>query len=379
MANDKILRTSLLLISFLIIFCISLNAQWGSPSFESPEVTEDQSAWFRYYAPDAKEVLLSGQFLSERALMKKDSQGIWSVKVGPIPPDMYPYHFIVDGVSVADPKNVNVFPNEFFKASIVEITGDAPLVHTVRNVPHGKLTYEYYHSEILGERPVIVYTPPGYDESSNTKFPVLYLLHGTTDTEETWSKVGRANIIMDNLLYEDKVQPMIIVMPYGRAYPAISKSSGSLRNWDNLQVFEKDFFGSLMPFIEMKYRTINDRKSRAITGFSGGGGTSLYFGLNHQDKFSYVAGFAPGMRAEEFDRNNEGAFNNVPLTNENLDLFWIGVGTEDGLFEVNEKYMKVLDEKGIEYTSFITDGGHTWMNCKKFLSTLLPKLFITNP
>jgi enterochelin esterase family protein len=249
-------------------------------------------------------------------------------------------------------------------------------VHAIKNVPHGTLSYRYYNSPELGTRPVVVYTPPGYEADPTKKYPVLYLLHGTTDTEETWTKVGRANFILDNLISEGKALPMIIVMPYGRAYPVIGKGSSSLRDWPNLQEFKKDFFGNLMPFIEKNYRTKNDKDSRAIAGFSGGGGTTLYFGLNNMDKFSYVCGFAPGMLKNEIDRNNAGAFANPANTNKQLKLFWMGVGKEDPLYAViTNDYMPVLDAKKIKYESLISEGGHTWMNCKLYLSTIAQKIF----
>ena len=307
--------------------------------------------------------------------MTKDSSGVWSARLGPVEPDIYPYFFNVDGVQVADPLNQDIFPNEGFKNSLVEITGPSPRVHTIRNVPHGTLSYRYYHSDELGTRPVVVYTPPGYETDAHTEYPVLYLLHGTTDTEETWTKVGRAHIILDNLIDQGEAVPMIIVMPYGRAYPTISKSSGSLRNWDNLQAFTNDFMGNLLPFIEENYRVRKDKDSRAVAGFSGGGGEALYLGLNHQDLFSWVVGFAPGMRSDEFERNNAGAFADPLQTNQNLKLFWIGVGREDFTHNVIKEYLSVLDEKGINYESFISDGGHTWMNCKLYLSIIAPKLF----
>jgi enterochelin esterase family protein len=288
---------------------------------------------------------------------------------------MYPYNFIVDGISVADPRNSALFPNEGFQSSIVEITGSTPLVHTVQNVPHGTVSYRYYHSPELGTRPVVIYTPPGYEKEASKKYPVLYLLHGTTDTEETWTKVGRANIILDNLIAQGKAVPMIVVMPYGRAYPTISKSSGSLRNWDNLQEIKKDFLNLLLPFVEQNYRVKADNDSRAIAGFSGGGGTSLFLGINNPDLFRSVVGFAPGMLKEEFDRNNAVAFANPTVTNQRLKLFWIGVGKEDMLYPVINDYLKVLDEKGIKHEIFLSDGGHTWMNCKLFLSTVAQKLF----
>jgi enterochelin esterase-like enzyme len=347
----------------------------GGPAVVSPQVNTDNTVTFRLQAPAAKDVKLNAQFEKAPVAMAKDAQGVWSVTVGAVKPDMYPYSFVVDGISVADPKNSAIFPNEGFQNSVVEITGSTPLVHTIQNVPHGTLSYRYYTSPELGQRPVVVYTPPGYETDTKTTYPVLYLLHGTTDLEETWTKVGRANIILDNLIAQRKAKPMIIVMPYGRAYPVISKSSGSLRNWDNLQEFKKDFLGNLFPFVEKNYRVRKDKDSRAIAGFSGGGGETLYLGLNNPDLFSWVCGFAPGMLKEEFDRNNATAFANPALTNQRLKLFWIGVGKEDMLYPVINDYLKVLDEKKIKHETLISDGGHTWMNCKLYLSTIAQKLF----
>lgn len=362
-----------------LLLCSIATQVWAQPnsqpSFVSPEVFSDGKVIFRLWAPKANEVKLNAQFEKAPLAMQKDDRGLWSVTVGPVKPDMYPYAFNVDGIQIADPKNSAIFPNEGFQNSILEVTGNSPLVHTLKNVPHGTVSYRYYNSPALGIRPVVIYTPPGYEENPKKKYPVLYLLHGTTDTEETWTKVGRANIILDNLVAEGKAEPMIIVMPYGRAYPKISKSAGSLRNWDNLQEFKPDFFDNLMPFIEKNYRTKTDKDSRAIAGFSGGGGTTLYFGLNNLDKFSYVCGFAPGMLENEFERNNVGAFANPEQTNKMLKLFWIGVGKDDGLYAVNQKYVEVLKQKNIKCETFISDGGHTWMNCKLYLATIAQKLF----
>ncbi|GAA4397779.1 alpha/beta hydrolase-fold protein [Nibrella viscosa] len=361
-----------------LLLCLSrlaLAQPPGGPTVVSPQVHPDNTVTFRYLAPNAKDVKLNAQFEKSPLPMTKDAQGVWSVTTGPVKPDMYPYSFQVDGISVADPRNPAIFPNEGFQNSLVDITGTTPLVHTIRNVPHGTVSYRYYTSPELGQRPVVVYTPPGYETDTKTAYPVLYLLHGTTDLEETWTKVGRANIILDNLIAEGKAKPMIIVMPYGRAYPVISKSSGSLRNWDNLQAFKKDFLGNLMPFVEQNYRVKKDKDSRAIAGFSGGGGETLYLGLNNPDLFSWVCGFAPGMLKEEFDRNNATAFANPAQTNQRLKLFWIGVGKEDMLYPVINDYLKVLDEKKIKHETLISDGGHTWMNCKLYLSTIAQKLF----
>ncbi len=347
----------------------------GRPVVVSPEVNADNTVVFRFYSQTAKEVKLSTQIEKSQVPMIKDSSGVWSVKIGPVKPDIYPYHFVVDGTSVADPRNSATFPNEGFQSSLVEITGATPLVHTRQNVPHGTVSYRYYNSPELGIRPVIIYTPPGYEKETKNTYPVLYLLHGTTDTEETWTKVGRANVILDNLIAQGKAKPMIIVMPYGRAYPVISKSSGSLRNWDNLQEFKKDFLNNLIPFVEQNYRVKADRDNRAIAGFSGGGGETLYLGLNNPELSAWVCGFAPGMLKEEFEQNNAIAFADPSLTNKRLKLFWIGVGKDDFLYNVIAEYLKVLEEKGIKHETFISDGGHTWMNCKLYLATIAEKLF----
>ena len=358
----------------LVLLATSVLAQ-RNPVIVSPELGAGNSVTFRFSAKNAKEVLLEAQFLKDKLPMQKDEGGVWSVTVNSIKPDIYPYCFWVDNTQVNDPNNTAIFANERFKHSLVEIPGDKPLVHSLQNVPHGKISYRYYNSKTLGTtRPLLIYTPPGFDASGKTKYPVLYLIHGGSDTEETWTKVGRANIILDNLIAQKKALPMIIVMPYGRSYPVISKT-GSLRNWDNLQEFKKDFFGNLMPFIEENYRVKKDKDSRAIAGFSGGGGETLYLGLNNYNIFSYVCGFAPGMIKEEFDRNNAEAFANPQLTDKNIKLLWFGVGKEDITFNVVNEYMKVLDKKGIRYEYFPSEGGHTWMNCKLYLSTILPKLF----
>jgi enterochelin esterase-like enzyme len=369
-------------LKWMMIGCVALMSvttiyaqpQTG-PVISSPQVRPDNTVVFQFFSRTAKDVKLSTQIEKSPVMMTKDSTGVWTVTVGPVKPDIYPYHFIVDGTALADPKNSAIFPNEGFQSSLVEITGSVPLVHTLQNVPHGTVSYHYYNSPELGIRSVVIYTPPGYEKETKTKYPVLYLLHGTTDTEETWTKVGRAHVILDNLIAKGKAKPMIIVMPYGRAYPTISKSSGSLRNWENLQEFKKDFLNNLIPFVEQNYRVKADKDNRAIAGFSGGGGETLFLGLNNPELAAWICGFAPGMLKEEFNRNNAVAFADAATTNKRLKLFWIGVGKEDMLYKVVNEYLLVLDDKGIKHETFISEGGHTWMNCKLYLATIAQKLF----
>src|SRR5689334_3763607 len=164
------------------LFSVIAASAQRPPSITSPEVHTDNTVTFSYYSRNAKSVILSGEFLTAPQAMQKDTSGVWKLTVGPIKPDIYPYSFMVDSVQVADPNNTVIFPNERFKRSIVDIPGNTPLIHSLQNVPHGKVSYRLYKSTSLGAtRELIVYTPPGYDASGKTKYPVLYLIHGGSD------------------------------------------------------------------------------------------------------------------------------------------------------------------------------------------------------
>jgi hypothetical protein len=244
-----------------LLFSTTVIAQQRPPSISSPDVHPDHSVTFRYYSKRANKVTLSGEFLKAPVAMTKDTSGIWSVTVPPVKPDIYPYSFRVDSVEIADPNNTYIFANERFKRSIVDVPGDQPLIHSLQNVPHGKISYRYYKSGTLGTtRQLLVYTPPGFNASGKTKYPVLYLIHGGSDTEETWTKVGHANLIADNLMAQGKAKPMIIVMPYGNVRPA------------PMPDFTKDMVNDIIPFVEANYPVINESKGRAVAGFSVGGG-----------------------------------------------------------------------------------------------------------
>jgi enterochelin esterase-like enzyme len=367
----------ILLSCFLLVLPVESSAQrpWIQP-IESPIVHPDRTVTFYFKDPGAKKVELNTQFIKGNQALNRDSLGVWSVTLGPVEPDIYPYNFVIDGISVADPNNASIFPNEGFKNSLVEIPGEKTANYSLQDVPHGKLTYCYYYSKTMHTtRPMVIYTPPGYEKNPDKKYPLLVLLHGTTDTEETWTKVGRVNFILDNLINKGKAKPMIVVMPYGRAYPLIAKESGSIRNWDNLQLFSNDFLNNIFPFVKENYRILDDKNYHAIAGFSGGGGQALFIGLSNPGIFAWVCGFAPGMLKEEFDRNNAVAFANTEATNSNLKLFWIGCGREDGLYGVIKEYLRVLDEKKIKHTTYISEGGHTWMNCRLYLSEISVLLF----
>ena len=345
-------------------FAFSDVAAQRPPAISSPDVNPDHSITFRYYSRTAQKVILKGEFLTAPLALLKDTSGIWSITVPPVKPDIYPYSFMVDSIELADPNNTFIFANERFKRSIVDIPGDQPLIHSLQNVPHGKINYRWYKSATLNStRQLLVYTPPGFDASGKKKYPVLYLIHGGSDTEETWTKVGRANFIADNLIAQNKAVPMIIVMPYGNVRPK------------PMPDFTKDVVNDIIPFIESNYPVLTDSKNRAVAGFSVGGGQTLNIGLTNTDKFAYICSYAPFTATEEFQKNFTNWTPDAQKINKDLKLFTISVGTEDFLYEPVKKNLAMFNEKNVNVKSYIVPGGHTWMNCKLYLSTTLQELF----
>ncbi|MES2775670.1 MAG: alpha/beta hydrolase-fold protein [Bacteroidota bacterium] len=332
------------------------------PAISSPDVHPDHSITFRFYSRTAQKVILKGEFLSSPLPFTKDTSGIWTVTAPPVKPDIYPYSFMVDSVELADPNNTYIFANERFKRSIVDIPGDVPLVHSLQDVPHGKITYRNYHSTTLGStRQLLVYTPPGFNNKK--KYPVLYLIHGGSDTEETWTKVGHANFIADNLIADHKAVPMIIVMPYGNVRPK------------PMPDFTRDVINDIIPFIESNYPVLTDSKNRAVAGFSVGGGQTLNIGLTNTDKFAYICSYAPYTATEEFQKNFSNWSPDADKVNQQLKLFTISVGTEDFLYESVKKNLAMFNDKKIHVKPYIVPGGHTWMNCKQYLATTLQEIF----
>jgi len=334
------------------------------PAISSPDVHADHRITFRYFSRTAQRVSVSGEFLKAPVPMKKDTSGIWSVTVPAVTPDIYPYSFWVDSVQMADPSNTYVFANERFKRSIVEIPGDTPLMHSLQNVPHGKISYRLYNSATLGTtRQLLIYTPPGFEQNGKKKYPVLYLIHGGSDTEETWTKVGRANLIADNLIAQGKATPMIIVMPYGNVRPK------------PMADFTTDMIKDVIPFIESNYPVLTDSKNRAVAGFSVGGGQTLNIGLTNTDKFGHICSYAPFTETEEFKKNFANWQPNAEVMNKQLKTFTISVGTEDFLYESVKKNIAMFQEKKLKVEPIIVPGGHTWMNCKLFLAQSLQQVF----
>ena len=361
-----------------------MNQEQSEPQVCSPEVHPDGRVTLRLWAPNVKQVKLHGCWMGGRGIwldpelhvkMGKDEDDIWSVTVGPLEPDIYNYRITLDGLGISDPSNPLVSGTERGQISSLEVPGRGELFYDPRHVPHGTVHIEWYESSTLGaERSMYVYTPPGYGSSSET-YPVLYLFHGTTQFECDWTKGGRANFILDNLIAEGKAKPMLIVMPYGRAYPKVKPSEGTLGDWRNIQLFQEELFGEIIPLVEKCYRVRTDRESRAIAGLSGGGGEALAIGLSNLDRFAWVAGFSAAIWPRDFDRNFAAVKEDPERTNRMLKLLWVGCGEGDHLFEENEAFREWLTQLKVMNVYRKTTGTHTWMNWRRYLAEVAPMLF----
>lgn len=372
----------------------------GPPPFASPEVAADRTLTLRYFAPDAKQVTASGELDGTPHPMSKGSDGVWTVTLGPMPPDIYTYSFNVDGVVALDPKNANTkYGYSVWGAvSVVEVPGDGPQFYDVRPVPHGQVRIQPYVSKTLGlSRTVWVYTPPGYERGRN--FPVLYLLHGAGDIESGWTMVGRANNILDNLIAEGKAKPMVVVMPLGHAVQSFwtgpSKAvpdpaqkafaSGSLEKIltammagdgnGGLSPFAKDLVEDVMPMVAQTFKVSPKREDRAIAGLSMGGGQSINLALARPDLFCYVALMSPAATGT-VDTIYPQFFKDPATSSKQFKLFWLGVGKDDTLTGPGDQALhETLVQRGIEHTWKLSDGRHEWTVWRHHLQEVAPLLF----
>ena len=378
-------RTTLLALLLLLVSGLYAQPPRG-PRARPPQVHADKTVTFEYLAPEAETVLLDGgQFGARDLPMKRDSNGIWRVTYGPVKPDIYPYAFKVDGIPVQDPANPDYFPNERFRGSLVDVPADTSLIHDLRDVPHGTVTYAYYPSVAGSTGRVLVYTPPGYDTDPDRRYPVYYLISGTTDTEETWYKAGRANYILDNLIAEGRAEPMIVVMPYGNPAARVAEQRGEPKPDDppreseaavaRIDQFGEDLTEHVIPYIDGTYRTRTDRQSRAIGGFSRGGGQTLQTAFSHPGTFAWICSYSAYLDTDLMESRFPEVAGDAAATNESLSLLWLSVGDEDFLYEDVREFMAYLDAHGVTYRKYISGGGHTWMNTKDYLARTAQLLF----
>lgn len=355
-------------LSLAMLAILTVSEAQGHEPPESPQVLEDRRVVFRYEDASAKEVKLKGIHRT-MAEMKRGPKGVWSVTVGPMDPGLYDYSFMVDGEQVIDPSNPSVKPEMNPDTSLLEITTKTPLFYQWAEVPHGAIHLQSYFSKSLKRlRRLRVYTPPDYDQNSSRQFPVLYLFHGTGDTEATWTEFGHAHLILDNLIAAGKAVPMILVMPDGHA--DLQEEEGDHKA--NFIKFEADVLGSVLPFVESNYRTIATPTGRAINGLSMGGMQSLDLGLNHPDQFAYVGGMSAYVPYP--DELLEKALKNRNL-NEELKLLWISIGKDDFLLNDAESFHKLLLKHDIQVKWTLTAGSHEWPVWREYLRDFAPLLF----
>jgi enterochelin esterase-like enzyme len=352
-------------------------AQAPPAPIQSPEVHADGRVTFRFRAPNAKEVFVAREG-AERLAMQKDDQGVWSLTTEALSPDLYGYSFVADGVTLIDPSNHAMKPNLLWASSVVHVPGPASLPWEIGDVRRGALHRHFYRSGIVGDdRDYYVYTPPGYDSAAATRYPVLYLLHGFSDEANGWTAVGRAHVILDNLIAQARAKPMLVVMPLGYGAPEIVRAGlGGFRDpglrQRNFDRFRDALLTEVMPQVEKSYRVTPDRGSRAIAGLSMGGTESLYTGLNALDRFAWIGAFSSGGLREEFDAD----FPRLDASaNEKIRLLWIACGTEDRLIDVNRKLRAWLTSKDVRHIGIETPGAHTWMLWRRNLADFVSQLF----
>ena len=343
----------------------------------SPEVQADRMVTFRLFAPKASEVLLIGspgilEVIKKPMPLVRGDNGVWSLTVGPLAPGFYTYGYAIDGgLRMPDPSNPNLELRRWGATSLFVIPGldQAPIDE--RKVPHGTIHVHVYDSPNLNaERMVYVYTPPGY-ETGKQKLPVLYLLHGNGQIESSWTWTGRTNVIMDNLLAEGKIKPMIVVMPYGhvtREIKTVANPTAAPSPTDQ-GVIEKELMTAIKPMVESKYRVLTDRDHRAIAGLSMGSAQSQMITLHNLDQFAYLGAFsAAGNRAEWEKADGQ------TLTKK-LKVIWLGCGTEDFAYDGMKNLHTLLETKKVKHVWNESGAGHSWPNWQVYLTKYAQLLF----
>lgn len=360
---------------------IALSAHAQAPRSEaprtvSPEVAPDHRVTFRLLAPKATEVGFFADWMRPNELqpMARDTNGVWSVTIGPVEPGIYIYNFNLDGLAIADPVNPSIKLRARTSASLLEVpsSGGEPALWELRDVPHGTIEIVNHRASALNNevRQAWIYKPPGYDRSRR-HYPVLYLLHGSNDTAAGWTMAGHVHFMMDNLLAMGKAKEMVIVMPFGHAVPFDSPRE---IQETNTKVFEQYLLNDLKPLVERNYRVDKKCNDRAIVGLSMGGAQSLNIGLAHLDLFSAVGAFSCG-KPRNFETNFAGLLAHPKETNQKLKLLWIGCGRQDGAFKGTEELSGLFQTNQIRHTFHPTDGHHNFSIWRDYFAEVAPQLF----
>ena len=387
--------------AFVGVSAFAHQALWGGAQVESPVINEDGTVTFRYQAPKAVKVTVSGDFLPTQVIdtpfgkfegpgvaeLKEGKNGVWEYTTDfKVAPEMYNYTFNVDGLNLIDNNNMWVNRDVASLTSAFIMPGGRADLYTIQDVPHGTVSKVWYDSAVAGfDRRLSVYTPAGYNPCGKTRYPVLYVLHGIGGDEDAWLEQGRAAQILDNLIASGQAKPMIVVFTNGNisqeAAPG-QNSTGYVRPTMQLpKTMEGTFetsFPEIVKFIDANYKTIAKKQSRAICGLSMGGFHTLYISLNYPDMFNYSGMFSAAIGVdgqqmcpmyENFDAKLATYFSKKPA------LLWIGCGKTDFLYKSNIDFMAKMDANGQPYKYMETEGGHIWRNWRIYLSEFVPLLF----
>jgi len=361
----------------------------GMPPVVSPEVSADRHVTFRIRAPKAEAVKLTGSDIpgnGQEATLKKDDNGVWEATLGPIDPGAYRYRFNIDGVSVVDPRNPTISESNNNVWSLVYVPG-SELMDT-KDVPHGAVAAVTYYSKALKKfRRMHVYTPPGY-ETGDGKYPVFYLLHGAGDSDDSWTSVGRAGFILDNLIAAQKAKPMLVVMPAGHtgAFGGFGGRGGAGR--PPVDEFGQDFTKDIMAYVEKNYRVSPERQHHAIAGLSMGGAQTLNVGIPNLEKFAYLGVYSSGVfgiaggrggapKAQSgptWEEQNMASLDDADRKN-GLKLVWFATGKDDFLIQTSRATVDMLKKHKFDVIFNETPGGHTWINWRNYLIEFTPQLF----
>lgn len=351
----------------------------GRAQINSPEIGE-KTVTFRISAPQAKLVRLYGSWMADRNSsinMMKDTAGVWLISVPTPSPELYTYHFIVDGLVVNDSRNIFMQRDGTRYLSVLLIPGELT-ENYFEAKQHGNLSKVWYDSPTVGtNRRMFVYKPYGY-ETSGEDYPVLYLLHGGGGDEDAWTTMGRARQILDNLIEKGLAKPMICVMPNGNPGQQAAKTqlleekTYDRRDPQFANLYVTSLVKDIIPYIESHYRVIAKPEARAISGLSMGGGHTTSATVNFPGTFDYILPLSAGMRGEpdQIDPQLQ------KIKEAGYKLYWIGCGIDDPLaYQSSVNLDKALTRNGMEHTFFVTDGGHTWANWRIYLNTFAPLLF----
>jgi enterochelin esterase family protein len=350
-----------------------------SAPLNSPEVKNDRTVTFRLKAPEAKKVNLTGVHIlaalgrgREPMPMVKGADGIWTLTVGPLKPDMYVYNFYVDGMSITDPSNTIAAFTAMPPYSHVVVHGDGPAYYDAKDVPHGTVTRHIYHSNVTdGMRDLYVYTPPGYDPKKT--YPTLYLLGGSGELPSNWMYDGRANLILDNLIAEGKALPMVMVLPNNQVIHRNHPQHTEL----TFKLFEKELRDHIIPLVEKNYNVRKDPKGRALSGLSMGGRHTMFCGFNSLDLFANFGVLSAGDNDSE---KTLSAFLNDPKVNDKITYLFVGQGDQEaqGLLGARvDGLRKALDNHKIKHEYYVGGGmGHDWSTWRHLLYyRFLPNLW----